>query len=583
MKLVLKYLKKYTKESILAPLFKLLEACFDLLVPIIVKQIIDVGIKNNDNSYIIKNFVILLILGAVGLGFAVSAQYFAAKAAIGAATAMRHSLFSHLQGFSYTETDTLGTSSMITRITTDINQLQNGINMVLRLFLRSPIIIFGAAIMAFSIKPEVAIVFVGIIPMLAVVVFGIILAGIPLYRKVQGKLDKVTLSTRENLNGTRVIRAFNKEKSEIEDFDAVNREHTSVQNFTGKISGLMNPLTYVIVNIGIILIIKLSAPIINEGNMLTGELVAMYNYMTQILVELVKLANTIFLVTKALACSKRIQSAFDIPAEPVTDKKNNIDYVSADKSVPAVQFENVSLTYRGGGAPSLSGIDFSAMQGMTIGIIGGTGSGKSSLVNMIPGFYPASEGKVSFFGKDVKEYDSETLRSSVGIVPQKAVLFAGTVRSNLLWGKADATEDEMWEALELAQAKEFIQDKEGQLDAPVAQNGRNFSGGQRQRLTIARAIVGKPPVLILDDSASALDFATESRLRQAIAGLEYNPTVFIISQRTSSISHADMIIVLDDGAMVGIGKHEELLKCCDVYREIYDSQYKAASESKEAK
>ena len=573
MKTVLRFLKNYKLECIIAPLFKLLEACFDLMVPIVVKSIIDVGIANGDKNYIIQRCLILVALGIIGLTCALIAQYFAAKAAVGMATSMRHSLFAHLGKFSYSQTDKLGTSSMITRMTSDVNQLQSGVNMTLRLFLRSPIIVFGAMIMAFIVAPEIAPVFVVVIPVLAIIVFGIILAGIPLYKRVQARLDRVTSLTRENLSGIRVIRTFNKEEQEIEEFGKANEAHKSIQNFTGRITALMNPLTYVVVNLGIIAIIYFSAPRINSGSMSQGELVATYNYMTQILVELVKLANTIFLVTKALACAHRIQSVLD------TDAGMNVSE-SASKGIsgtPVVEFKSVALTYEGHSAPSICGVDLSAEKGMTVGIIGGTGCGKTSLVNMIPRFYDATEGSVCVMGNDVRELDLEFLRSQIAVVPQKAVLFKGSVRSNLCWGKNDATDEELWAALEAAQAADFVREKDGGLDAKVEQKGRNFSGGQRQRLCIARALVSKAPVLILDDSASALDFATEARLRQAIKNLDYDPCVFIISQRTSSISHADIILVLDDGKVVGKGTHDSLLVGCDVYREIYESQFKGGT------
>ncbi|MBE6547408.1 MAG: ABC transporter ATP-binding protein [Ruminococcaceae bacterium] len=571
MKLVLRFLKKYKLECIIAPLFKLLEACFDLMVPLVVRSIIDVGIANGDKTYIIQRCLILVALGIIGLVCAIIAQYFAAKAAVGMATGLRHSLFEHLGRFSYSNTDNMGTSSMITRMTSDVNQLQSGVNMTLRLFLRSPIIVFGAMIMAFFVDPDIAWIFVLVIPVLSVIVFGIILAGIPLYKKVQSKLDTVTSKTRETLSGVRVIRAFNKEQDEIRDFEDANVEHTRLQNFTGKITSLMNPLTYVIVNLGIIAIIYFSAPAVNSGEMSRGGVVAVYNYMTQILVELVKLANTIFLVTKALACARRVQSVFDTPVADESEKSFDI---RGDENAPVVEFKNASLTYTSASAPSVSGVSFSAYKGMTVGIIGSTGSGKTTLVNMIPRFYDATEGEVRFKGLSVTEYDTEFLRSQIAIVPQKAVLFKGTVRSNLCWGKPDATDDELWDALRIAQAADFVADKDGGLDAKVEQKGRNFSGGQRQRLCIARAIVSKSPVLILDDSASALDFATEAKLRHAIRELDYNPCVFIISQRTSSIAHADLTLVLEDGEVVGIGKHSELLESCDVYREIYQSQFK---------
>lgn len=569
MKPVLKYLKKYKLECFMAPLFKLLEACFDLLVPIVVKSIMDVGIKNKDTSYIINGCLILVALGIIGLTCALIAQYFAARAAVGTATKLRHSIFSHLQRLSYTESDKLGRSSMITRMTSDINQVQTGVNMALRLLLRSPIIVFGAAIMAFGISPRAATTFAAVIPVLAIIVFTIILAGIPLYKKVQSKLDKVTSVTRENLNGVRVIRAFNNEQREIDGFAEVNNAHTDIHNFTGKITALMNPLTYVVVNLGIIAIVYLSALEIDSGNMTQGDLFALYNYMSQILVELVKLANTIFIITKAVACGHRLQNVLETPTGMEIDQTSDVK----DNDI-AVEFSNVGLKYNGNSEPSLQNISFKVKKGMTVGIIGGTGCGKTSLVNLIPRFYDASEGEVRVFGRKVGSYDLEELREQIGIVPQKAVLFKGTVRSNLQWGKKDADDKELWTALEIAQAKDFVEEKEGGLDACVEQLGRNFSGGQRQRLTIARAIVRRAPIIILDDSASALDFATEAKLRQALKDLDHSPTVFIISQRTSSISHADIIVVLDDGKAVGIGTHEDLLSSCDVYKEIYDSQFK---------
>jgi len=576
MKAIFKYLKNYKLECVMAPLFKLLEACFDLLVPIVVKMIMDVGIKNGDRRYVMSGCLVLVALGFIGLACAVIAQYFAAKAAVGTATGLRHTLFAHLQRLSYSNADKLGKSSMITRMTSDINQVQSGVNMFLRLFLRSPIIVFGAMIMAFTLNKSVAMTFVAVIPALAVVVFTIILAGIPLFKKVQGKLDKVTSLTRENLGGVRVIRAFNKEKSEIEAFNEANHSHTATQRFAGMITALMNPMTYVIVNLGIIAVVYLSSVQIDAGDMTQGDLFAMYNYMSQILVELVKLANTIVLMTKAVACGHRIQSVLNTPAGmEISPSENN----EGEESTYAVEFCNVTLNYSGEGEATLEGVDFKINRGETVGIIGGTGSGKTSLVNMIPRFYDASEGEVRVFGKNVNEYDLEKLRESISIVPQKAVLFKGSVRSNLLWGNEDADDEQLNYALKVAQAVDFVAEKEGGLDAPVEQFGRNFSGGQRQRLTIARAIVKKAPILILDDSASALDFATEARLRHALSELDYDPTVFIISQRTSSISHADKIIVLDDGAVVGMGSHDELLASCQVYKEIYDSQFKGGEEN----
>ena len=571
MKSVLKYLKNYKLECVMAPLFKLLEACFDLLVPIVVKLIMDEGIKNRDSQYIIIGCVVLVILGFVGLACAICAQFFAAKAAVGTATGLRHSVFAHLSSLSYSNADKLGKSSMITRMTSDINQVQNGVNMFLRLFLRSPIIVFGAMIMAFTINTRVALTFVAVIPVLAVIVFTIILAGIPLYKGVQSRLDKVTGRTRENLGGVRVIRAFNMEESEKSEFNRANREHTKTQRRVGMITSLMNPLTLVVVNLGIIAVVYLSSAEISVGNMSQGDLFAMYNYMTQILVELVKLANTIVLMTKAMACAHRLQSVLDTPAG--MDREVCSDNAS-DEDV-AVEFRNASLNYGGEGENTLKNISFSVKKGETVGIIGGTGSGKTSLVNMIPRFYDATDGEVRVFGKNVKCYETASLREKIAVVPQKAVLFKGTVRSNLLWGDANADDDVLNKALKIAQAYDFVAEKEGGIDSEVTQFGRNFSGGQRQRLTIARAIVKDAPILILDDSASALDFATEARLRHALkTELDKNTTVFIISQRTSSISHADRIIVLDGGNMVGNGTHDELLSGCPVYKEIYDSQFK---------
>jgi len=570
MKFVLKILKKYRLECFLAPFFKLLEACFDLFVPVVVKSIIDIGIKGQDTSYIVNGCLLLVALGIVGLICAVIAQYFAAKAAIGTSTGLRRMLFAHLGRLSYAESDKLGRSSMITRMTSDINQVQTGVNMTLRLFLRSPIIVFGAMIMAFVISPISLPVFAIVIAVLAAVVFTIILVGIPLYKTVQSRLDSVTGSVRENIGGVRVIRAFNRENAEIDDFKQRNNKHTDIQNFTGKIAALMNPLTYVTVNLGIVAVLYLSSAEINAGNMTQGDLFAVYNYISQILIELIKLANTVFTITKAVACANRVQSVLDTPAGMKVASSDGV----VDVDAPAVEFCNVGLTYGEGGAPSLENITFRAEKGSTVGIIGGTGCGKTSLVNLIPRFYDASEGEVRVFGKNVNEYDLRDLRENIGIVPQKAILFKGTVRSNLLWGNPAATDDELWAALDLAQASDFVKDKDGGLDATVEQFGRNFSGGQRQRLTIARAIVRRAPIIILDDSASAIDFATEAKLRHALKGLDYDPTVFIVSQRTSSISHSDMIVVLDGGEIVGVGTHSELLDGCDVYREIYDSQFK---------
>lgn len=570
MKKLLKYLKPYTKESIISPLFKLLEAIFDLLVPLVVKDIIDTGIPTGDKAYIAGRFGILIAFAVIGLSCALIAQYYAARAAVGFSTGLRSDLFAHIQGFSYEETDRIGTSTLITRMTADVNQLQSGVNMTLRLFLRSPIIVFGAMIMGFSVNVKSALVFVVIIPLLALVVFSIMLKSIPLYRGVQKKLDSVTSATRETLTGVRVIRAFGKEREEIDRFSVANEEHTHIQNVVGKLSALMNPLTLVLVNAGTILLLWSGAELVTVGEMTQGEVVAMTNYMAQILVELVKFASTVFLVNKALACAKRVESVFEIPTGmPVAETEE-----STEDTDDAVTFQSVSLTYAGNADASLNGISFSAKRGSTVGIIGSTGSGKTSVINLIPRFYDATDGAVLVNGRDVRTYDTEELRNMIAIVPQKAVLFRGTVRSNLLWGNEGASDEELWHALELAQAKDFVAQKEGGLDAPVTQGGKNFSGGQRQRLTVARALVRKAPILILDDSSSALDYATDAALRQALRTMPNDPTVFIISQRTASIAHADAILVLEDGEAVGFGTHDELLGSCDVYREIYESQFR---------
>ncbi len=575
MKKLLKYLRPYTKESIISPLFKLLEAIFDLLVPLVVKQIIDVGIPQGNTSYLLGRFGILVAFAIIGLTCALIAQYFAAKAAVGFSAGLRRDLFAHVQDFSYEQTDRVGTSTLITRMTADVNQLQSGVNMTLRLFLRSPIIVFGALIMAFTVDVKSAWIFVIVIPLLSAVVFGIMLGSIPLYRKAQKNLDRVTGHTRETLTGVRVIRAFRKEADEEARFSEANESHFRIQNLVGRINALMNPLTLVLVNMGTILLIRSGAIQVNVGNMTQGEVVAMTNYMAQILVELVKFANTIFLINKALACAKRVENVLDLPTGMETAEKES---VADDDS--AVTFQDVSLTYAGNADASLTDIDFSVPRGTTVGIIGSTGSGKTSIINLIPRFYDATAGEVRVFGKDVRAYSTEQLRNMIAIVPQKAVLFRGTIRSNLLWGNENATDEQLWEALDLAQAKDFVMKKEGGLDAPVTQNGRNFSGGQRQRLTIARALVCRAPILILDDSSSALDFATDAALRHAIQSLPYDPTVFIISQRTASIRHADSILVLEDGQAVGLGTHEELLASCEVYREIYDSQFREAGDGK---
>lgn len=574
MKRLMMYLKDYKKESILAPLFKLLEAFFELLVPLVMANIIDYGISNRNMGYIGKMGLLLLLLGVVGLASSITAQFFAAKAAVGFSTQLRQALFDHIEDLSFTDIDKAGTSTMITRMTSDVNQVQSGINMTLRLFLRSPIIVFGAMIMAFTIDVKCALIFVVAIPLLSVVVFGIILSTIPMYKKVQSKLDQVLGITRENLTGVRVIRAFHQEAKESDRFRENNEALSAMQIFVGKISACMNPVTYIIVNGAIIALIYTGAVQVNIGNLSQGEVVAIINYMNQILVELVKLANLIVTMTKALACAERVASVFDIGADAAyvgAQDQKLADKV--DKSAPFLDFKHVSLSYQGAGAPTLQDMNFTVNRGDTVGIIGGTGSGKTSLVNLIPGFYPATEGEILLEGRDIRTMSDEELRGRIGVVPQKAVLFKGTIRSNLQWGKPDATEEEMWKALELAQASEVVDGKPGKLDATVAQNGKNFSGGQRQRLTIARALVRNPEILILDDSASALDYATDAKLRAAIRTLEDKTTTFIVSQRASTIRHADKIIVLDDGEIAGMGTHDELLKDCTVYQEIYYSQY----------
>ena len=577
MKRLMMYLKDYKKESILAPLFKLLEAFFELMVPLVMANIIDYGISNRNMGYIGKMGLLLLLLGVVGLASSITAQFFAAKAAVGFSTKLRQALFDHIEDLSFTDIDKAGTSTMITRMTSDVNQVQSGVNMTLRLFLRSPIIVFGAMIMAFTIDVKCALIFVVAIPLLSVVVFGIILSTIPMYKKVQSKLDQVLGITRENLTGVRVIRAFHQEAKEADRFRENNEALSAMQIFVGKISACMNPVTYIIVNGAIIALIYTGAVQVNIGNLSQGEVVAIINYMNQILVELVKLANLIVTMTKALACAERVASVFEIGADATEDEKkaalDNSIAAKVDEKAPFLNFNHVSLTYQGAGAPTLQDMNFTVNRGDTVGIIGGTGSGKTSLVNLIPGFYPATEGEILLEGRDIKTMGDEELRGRIGVVPQKAVLFKGTIRSNLQWGKPDATEEEMWRALELAQASEVVDGKPGKLDATVAQNGKNFSGGQRQRLTIARALVRNPEILILDDSASALDYATDAKLRAAIRTLEDKTTTFIVSQRASTIRHADKIIVLDDGEIVGMGTHDELLKDCTVYQEIYYSQY----------
>lgn len=578
MKTLLAYLKGYKKESILAPLFKMLEASFELFVPLVMAAIIDVGIANQDKPYIVKMCFVLIALGIIGLVCSITAQYFAAKAATGVGTGIRHGLFEHIQKFTFTEMDQLGTSTLITRMTSDINQIQSGVNLVLRLFLRSPFIVFGAMIMAFTVDVKAALVFVVTIPLLSLIVFGIMLVTMPMYKKVQADLDQVLLATRENLTGARVIRAFNKEEDETKRFENANQILTDAQKYVGRISGMMNPLTYIIVKGAIIALIYVGAVRVDIGDLTQGQVVALINYMSQILVELVKLANLIISVTKAAACLNRVESVLavkpDMNEGDVRWKSNSSE---ADRDlknkIPVVEFSHVSLTYKGTSDTSLSDINFCAEKGQTIGIIGGTGSGKSSLVNLIPRFYDATDGTVKINGRDIKEYQTENLREHIGVVLQKAVLFKGSIADNLRWGKEDATEQEMYEALDISQAREFVDTKQGGLEFQIEQGGRNLSGGQKQRMTIARALVRKPEILILDDSASALDFATDAALRKSIKEMKNQPTVFIVSQRAASIQHADQIIVLDDGAMAGIGTHEELLKDCPIYQEIYYSQF----------
>ena len=565
---LLHYLKAYTKESILGPLFKLLEASFELLIPIVMARIIDEGINNKDMPYILKMGGIIIALGVIGLVCSITAQYFAAKAAVGFATALRYDLFRHIQSLSYSEMDTIGTSTLITRMTSDINQVQSGLNLVLRLFLRSPFIVFGAMVMAFTIDVKAALVFVVTIPLLSIVVFGVMIISMPLYKNVQSRLDKVLLHTRENLSGARVIRAFNKEDEEKKDFEQANDALVRGQIFVGKISALMNPLTYVIINGAMAVLIWTGAWQVEGGIISQGAVVALVNYMSQILVELVKLANLIINITKSLACANRIQSVFETKASILPGQG-----AQAGTSEDMVVFDQVSFTYANASEESLSGLNFTVKKGQTVGIIGGTGSGKTSLVNLIPRFYEATRGKILIDGQDISRYTFEQLRGKIGIVPQKAVLFKGTIADNLRWGDKTASRQQMEEALEAAQALDFVREKDKGLDSMILQGGSNLSGGQRQRLTIARALVRRPQILILDDSASALDYATDARLRKAIKNLDKDMTVFIVSQRAASIWHADQIIVLDDGEVAGIGTHDELLKNCSVYQEIYYSQF----------
>ena len=569
MKKLLIYLKDYKIESVLAPLFKMLEALFELFVPIVMAKVIDIGIPAGDRSYVIRMCLVMILLGIIGLVCSITAQYFSAKAACGFATKLRHSLFEHIQSLSFTEMDTIGTSTLITRMTSDINQVQNGVNMFLRLFMRSPFIVVGAMVAAFIIDVRSAIIFAVAIPLLSVIVFIIMYVSIPLYKKVQSRLDTVLGITRENLTGVRVIRAFHKEEGEIERFEEANESLSSLQIFVGKISALMNPATYAVVNLSIVAIIWVGGIRVNTGAISQGEVVALINYMSQILVELIKLANLIVLINKAIACGNRVQSVFEISSSMAESPDQSIDTETDN----AVEFKDVSLRYGSSETDSLSEITFSAKKGETIGIIGGTGSGKSSIVNMIPRFYDAFSGEVLVDGKNVKDYSIKALRGKIGVVPQKAVVLNGTIRENLLWGNENASDEDIYEALKISQAIDVVEGRRKGLDSEVAQGGKNFSGGQRQRLTIARALVRKPEILILDDSASALDFATDAALRKAIREMENSPTVFIVSQRASSIQYADKIIVLDDGRIAGIGSHDSLLESCGVYQEIYYSQF----------
>lgn len=570
---LLRYLKGYLKESILGPFFKLLEAAFDLLIPLVMADIIDVGIANKDVNYIYQMGALIVLIGVLGLVCSISAQYFAAKAATGMATSLRSDLFRHIQSLSYAEMDTIGTSTLITRMTSDINQVQTGVNLALRLLLRSPFIVFGSMIMAFTINVKAALVFVVAIPLLALVVFGVMLVSIPLFRKVQNNLDKVLLHTRENLSGVRVIRAFNKQSDERKNFEQANDELVGQQTFVGRISAIMNPLTYVIINLALCVLIWTGAWQVEGGLITQGEVVALVNYMSQILVEMVKMANLIITINKSLACAKRIQAVLD--TQPGMKQGSGVAISPSQVQVgeEMVAFDHVSFTYPNASEESLSEIHFSAQKGQTIGIIGGTGSGKTTLINLIPRFYDATKGSIRIAGEKIEEYTYEQLRGKIGIVPQKAVLFKGTIAQNLKWGNPQADETQMWKALEAAQAQDFVSGKADGLDAQVLQGGSNLSGGQRQRLTIARALIREPQILILDDSASALDYATDARLREAIRRLDPQMTVFIVSQRAASIRYADEIMVLDDGQMVGWGTHEELLSKCTIYQEIYYSQF----------
>ena len=575
MKHLYPYLRRFRKESILAPLFKMLEATFDLLVPMVVADIIKVGIAGGDTTYIWTRCGLLVLMALIGLLCSFTAQYFAARAAIGTSTGLRHELMAHIQSLSFSELDTLGVSTLITRMTSDVNQVQNGLNMFLRLFLRSPFIVAGAMIAAFTIDTQIALIFLAAIPVLAVIVFGIMRITSPMYKTVQSRLDAVTGATRENLSGVRVVRAFGREDAEEENFVQQNGSLNAMQLKVGRIAALMNPLTYVVVNLGIIGILYFGANKIGSGALLSGDVVALVNYMSQILVELVKLANLVVLLTRAIASMGRVSQVLDTPSTMAFPEKP----VSADAaSDVAVAFDHVSLRYQGAGAESLSDVTFTAKKGQTIGVIGGTGSGKTTLVSLIPRFYDATKGQVTLLGQPITAYSKEELNRHVAVVMQKAQLFKGTIRSNLLWGNENATDEELWHALSIAQSEDFVRQKPSKLDDPVEQGGRNLSGGQRQRLTIARALVGHPDILILDDSASALDYATDAALRKALRTLPTETTLFIVSQRTSSLRHADQIIVLDDGHVVGIGTHDALMQTCEVYREIHESQFRKGSD-----
>lgn len=567
MKKLLKYMRGYGKECVLGPLFKLLEATFELFIPLVVAAIVDTGIGGGDRGYIVKMCLVMIALGLIGLASAVTAQYFAARAAVGFSARLRHALMQHILTLSHSQIDTLGTSTMITRMTSDINQVQNGVNLTLRLLLRSPFVVFGAMVMAFTIDAQAALVFVGVIPVLCVIVFGIMLITMPMYKKVQSALDGVTSATRQNLSGVRVLRAFCMEQEEVDSFEEKTSGLTRRQFSAGRISALMNPVTFVIINLAVVLLVQVGALKVESGILTQGLVIALYNYMSQILVELIKMANLIISMTKAAACANRVASVMDIKR----DMENGT--VSAESLTGTVEFRNVTAKYAGAGEPSLENISFRAKPGQTIGVIGGTGSGKTTLINLISRLYDAYEGEVLLDGMNVRQYDITFLRSRIGIVPQKAVLFKGTIRQNLKWGKEDASDEELWSALETAQAREVVKGKEGELDAAVEQGGVNFSGGQRQRLTIARALVRKPSILILDDSASALDYATDANLRMAIRKMENPPTTFIVSQRAASVRYADEILVLEDGQLAGKGTHEQLLKTCPVYQEIYYSQF----------